>query len=294
MGRVKISSPDSNVTGSAYLEVNTGKSQIILVNGHWNKILNNLGRAPGAGGEEYWKYFLGDRLKPFFDNAKLHFNNFGYQTDPIYIDGSTKWGGDESGSQRKNRGYRYASEHFSEIKEGVGSKKVYLISHSEGCAFAAGVAKYLMEKGVKVGESIMLAADEGDEFSVEGNYPCYQIVAGWLDTYKEPKSLKQKTVFVVDPVVGDHIVKGVDKYGVFIKNGGNMLTVHEIVETNIFDIITQLKNVIPQQMFTKEGTISYFAVPDPNQMWHKINDRYMYNKRIDSFYHNHMKRERKD
>jgi len=40
------------------------------------------------------------------------------------------------------------------------------------------MAKALIERGYKVGESVMLSADEGDEFSVEGNYPCYQITAG--------------------------------------------------------------------------------------------------------------------
>lgn len=295
MGRVRISSPDPDVRGCAYLNVTMGKSLIILVNGHWNKILNKIGAAPKEGKEGYWNYFLSGRVKGFIDIAQSFFGDSDYQSTPRYIDGSTQWGGDENGSERKKRGYQYTLENFKEITQNIGDKNVYIISHSEGCAFAAGVAKCLIEKGVKVGESIMLAADEGDEFNVEGNYPCYQLVAGWLSNYQEPNTLKQKTVFAVDPIVGDHMVKGVDKYGVFIQNGGSWKTVHGgIVSRGAFDLITQLKIVRAMQMFTKDGSIVYYAEPDPNQIWHVINDRYMHNKRIDSFYHNHMKKNRKD
>ena len=296
MGRIRISSPDPDVRGCAYLTVTTGKPLIILVNGHWNRVLNKIGIAPGVGEEGYWNYFLqSGRFKMFIHNAQSFFCDSDYQEKPCYIDGSTLLGGDASGSQRKTKGYKYALENFKKITQNVGNQKVYIISHSEGCAFAAGVAKCLMEKGVKVGESIMLAADEGDEFDVEGNYPCYQLVAGWLSNYQEPNTLKQKTVFAVDPIVRDHMVKGVNKYGVFIQNGGSWKTVHGgIVSRDVFNLITQLKNVRAMQMFTKDGSIVYYAEPDPNQIWHKINDRYMNNKRIDTFYHNHMKKERKD
>lgn len=284
MGRVRISSPDANVSGWAYLTVTTGKPLIILVNGHWNKILNAVKAAPKEGKEGYWKYFLGYNFKTFIKNAQIFFKDTNYQEHPYYMDGSTLFGGDASGSERKVKGYQYALENFKEITQNVGDKKVYIISHSEGCAFAAGVAQFLMEKGVKIGESIMLAADEGDEFSVEGNYPCYQIVAGWLSSYIKRPGFIKKTAFSVDFIVGDHMVRGVDKYGVFIQKGGSWKTVHGgIVGKDIFNIITQLKNVILRQMFNKDGSISYFAEPDPEQIWHKINDSYIHNQRIDSF-----------
>ncbi len=294
MGRVRISSPDPDVRGCAYLTVTTGKPLIILVNGHWNRMLNKIGIAPGVGEKGYWNYFLRHDFETFIRKAQLFFNDTNYQIAPYYIDGSTLFGGDASGSQRKIKGYKYALENFKKITKNLGEKKVYIISHSEGCAFAAGVAKCLMEKGVKVGESIMLAADEGDEFDVEGNYPCYQIVAGWISNYRELGTLKDKTIFAVDPIVGDHMVKGVDKYGVYIQ-GHSMKYVHGgVVDSRIFETFAQLKSVVPRQILNKDGSISYFAEPDPNQIWHKINDRYMNNKRIDAFYHNHMKRERKD
>lgn len=295
MGRVKITSPDANVSGCAYLTVTTGKPLIIFVNGHWNKIMNKINMGSGEGSKGYWNYFLHDEIDMFFNMAKNHFCDSDYQASPYFIDGSTLWGGDASGIQRKAKGYQYALENFKKITQNIGDKKIYLISHSEGCAFAAGVAKYLMEKGVKVGESIMLAADEGDEFNIEGNYPCYQIVAGWVSNYRELNTLKDKTVFAIDPIVGDHMIKGVNKYGVFIQQGGNVQTVHGgIISMSVFKLVTQLKIVRAMQRFTKDGSIIYYADPDPHHIWHKINDRYMHNEKIDSFYHNHMKIERKD
>lgn len=283
MGRVRISSPDANVSGWAYLTVTTGKPLIILVNGHWNKILNKIGAAPKEGKEGYWNYFLEDDLETFIENAKTFFKDTDYQEDPYYIDGSTLYGGDESGGERKIRGYQYALKNFKEITQNIGDKKVYIISHSEGCAFAAGVARYLMEKGVQVGESLMLAADEGDEFSVEGNYPCYQLVLGWPSFYIKRPGFIKRTKFTVDIIVGDHMVRGVDKYGVFIVQKGSWDTVHGgIVSKDIFSIITQLKSVMLRKMFGKDGSIFYLADPDPDQVWYKINETVVHNKRINA------------
>ena len=36
--------------------------RIIYVNGHWNRILNWAGFAPGSGGMDYWNYFSGSFL----------------------------------------------------------------------------------------------------------------------------------------------------------------------------------------------------------------------------------------
>lgn len=130
---------------------------------------------------------------------------------------------------------------------------------------------------------------------MEENYTCYQLVAGWVSNYRELNTLKDKTVFAIDPIVGDHMIKGVNKYGVFIQDGGSVATVHGgIISIGVFGLITQLKTVRAMQMFTKDGSVVYYADPDPLNIWHKINDRYMHNKRVDSYYHRHMKKERKD
>lgn len=287
MGKGIISSPDSNVIGKANVTITDGNPRLLLVNGHWNKMLHKIDGAPGEGGQNYWLFFLGRSLNNFLSTAKQYFGDSNYQSEPIYIDGSTKWGGDENGNQRKNRGYQYAQEHFKEIAKGIGTRKIYIISHSEGGAFAAGIAKYLIEKGIEVGESIMLAADEGDEFTVEGNYHCYQIVGGWLSSYMDIQTRKKKNVFAIDPVVRDNMIKGVDKYGVCIINNAGLFTVHGgIINQNIFNIINQLKTVKVLQAFSSKGKIIYYAEPDNSEIWHKINNTYVHNKRIDSYFDN--------
>lgn len=57
----------------------------------------------------------------------------------------------------------------------MGRNEVYFVSHSEGGAYAAGMADYLYEKGITIGEHIMLSPDEGDEFSVNSAIHSYQL-----------------------------------------------------------------------------------------------------------------------
>jgi hypothetical protein len=262
-------------TPSDYLKVK-GMPKIIFVNGHWNKIANKIGMSPGSGGKEYWKFFTGnlDKYKNSADNY------FGIKSSKksYYIDGSSLWGGSESGSERKIRGYNYSKKHFDEIIEGIGDNKVYLISHSEGGACAAGVAKYLIEKGIKVGESIMLSADEGDEFFVEGNYPAYQIVAGYLTK----DLVTRKNIFNIDPVVMDNMVKGISKYGVYISNCG-FTTVHgDTVDEKIFDLLKRLKTLKIEQAWNSKGKIVY-QTNTKDEDWAMIDEYILHNKKVDLY-----------
>lgn len=86
----------------AYLKL-SGKPKIILVNGHWNRIAHKLGMSPGTGGEGYWKFFTGD-VMGYKNSADKYFGIS--SKEPVFIDGSSLWGGSESGSERKDRGDR--------------------------------------------------------------------------------------------------------------------------------------------------------------------------------------------
>ncbi|WP_261510980.1 hypothetical protein [Chryseobacterium paludis] len=259
---------------SSYLKVK-GKSKIIFVNGHWNRIAYKLGMSPGAGGEQYWVFFTGD-VKKYKNSADAYFNI--KSDEPLFIDGSSLWGGSESGGQRKTRGYDYAKAHFDELKKGLGKEKVFLISHSEGGAHAAGICQYLTEQGIKVGESLMLSTDEGDEFSVEGNYPAYQIVAGYLDE----QWLTKKKMFAIDPVVMDNRVKGVNKYGVFISRG-SFTSVHGItIEDSVFNRVTKLKNTFVTPAWNSKG--ESISITNPlDEDWYRIDDDILQNKKIDLY-----------
>ena len=291
MAIIKVTSPQA--VGSVKLKV-TGKPKLILVNGHWNRLLNLVNMSPGEDGENYWIYFLGDGniLKEFIENAQRYFKDNNYQDKPFYVDGSSLLGGDQSGNDRKIKGYKFAMQHIAAITKGVGNEKFYFISHSEGAAYAAGMAKALIEKGYKVGESVMLSADEGDEFTVEGNYPCYQITAGYIKEEEyllsyispiHPSTIKNpKRQFHIDPVVGDHKIQGVNRYGVYISFNTQFETVHgSTIDIQIFNILKRLKQlkVIPRKLKGK----TVYMIADGNIIWHKIDNTVVVNKNIDIY-----------
>ena len=272
----------------------TGRPKLILVNGHWNRLLHSFNMSPGKDKSEYWDFFLEEQgsLKEFIKTAKEYFNNQNYQEEPFYVDGSSLFGGDQSGNDRKIKGYKFAMQNIAEITKGVGNEKIYFISHSEGAAYAAGMAKALIEKGYKVGESVMLSADEGDEFLVEGNYPCYQITAGYIkeEDYLlsyispiHPSTIKKpKRKFHIDPIVGDHRIQGVNRYGVYISFNTKFETVHgSTIDVQIFNILKRLKKlkVIPQKLKGK----TVYMIADGNIIWHKIDNTVVVNKNIDIY-----------
>jgi len=291
MDIIKITSPQA--VGSVKLKV-TGRPKLILVNGHWNRLLNLVNMSPGKNKSEYWDFFLEEQgsLKEFIKTAKEYFNNQNYQEEPFYVDGTSLFGGDQSGNDRKIKGYKFAMQNIAEITKGVGNEKIYFISHSEGAAYAAGMAKALIEKGYKVGESVMLSADEGDEFTVEGNYPCYQITAGYIKEEEyllsyispiHPSTIKKtKRKFHMDPVVGDHRIHGVNRYGVYISFGTGFDSVHgSTIDTGIFEILKNLKQLKVVSRRIQGKTVHMIA--GKNVIWHKIDNTFVVNKNIDIY-----------
>ena len=291
MAIIKVTSPQA--VGSVKLKV-TGRPKLILVNGHWNRLLNIVNMSPGKDSEEYWNYFLMKEgmLKRFLKTAKTYFGDKNYQEEPYYADGSSLFGGDQSGNDRKRKGYKFAMQHIAEITKGVGNENIYFISHSEGAAYAAGMAKALIEKGYKVGESVMLSADESDEFIVEGNYPCYQITAGYVKEEDvqpfyvtpafPPSTIKIKRKFHIDSVVGDHRIHGVNRYGVYISFGTGFDSVHgSTIDTGIFEILKNLKQLKVVSRRIQGKTVHMIA--GKNVIWHKIDNTFVVNKNIDIY-----------
>lgn len=70
-----------------------------------------------------------------------------------------------------------------------------MVTHSEGSAYGAGVAQYLLDAGYKVTTILHLSSDEGDEFS----------------TPKAPYTLQLS--YEGDWVTGNKTIKNVDKVG---------------------------------------------------------------------------------
>ena len=69
---------------------------------------------------------------------------------------------------------------------------INIVTHSEGAAYGAGIAQYLIDQGIKVQNILHLSADEGDEFS----------------TPLEPYTIQFS--YDKDWVTGNHFINGSD------------------------------------------------------------------------------------
>ncbi|MFC4686314.1 hypothetical protein ACFO4P_05105 [Epilithonimonas pallida] len=274
--------------------------QLILVNGHWDRTLEIFNVAPGGGREYYWDYFLGKSRKKigknFFsvknldilkDNACSYYRietnkNF------FYFDGSSLGGGTSSGDARKQLGKETAKKKFGKLLDTMKRKKYYFISHSEGGAFASGVAEYLVENGIEVGEHITLSCDEADEFEANAKVPTYQLspvyftkdsnvlkeIANVIRFASHSQQIKKYGNYyaVVDWMVGDFHLKNVKKYGIIIiKEGGDWKTIHTcLINPNLFKWVDDLKEA---RIFIGTNT-SQGAVKNKTEFY-KINDTFI-------------------
>ena len=152
-------------------------NRVLFINGHWNRIASFFNLSPGTFGEKYWKFFHERIIKSIrnFLNVKE------YETN-VFIDGSSNFGGDQSGKDRYTNGYQYAKENYNALIKGLEEGETFKIAgHSEGTAFGAGIAAYLIEKGQKVEKILSLSPDEADEYSSPKGPITYQV------HYKEDK-----------------------------------------------------------------------------------------------------------
>jgi RHS repeat-associated protein len=134
--------------------------KIIYVNGYFSRLLNLVGMAPGSAKEGYWKFF-----DPSFIASSRQFMGATNNELNEFIDGSSLWGGDQSGGDRYEIGRQYAIEHYYDLIKGMKEGETFkFVSHSEGGAFAAGMASYLMQRGQTVQSMLYMSPDEADEF----------------------------------------------------------------------------------------------------------------------------------
>lgn len=176
-------SPYAYVANNPVNAIDTDGRRILFVNGYWNSWIGGM-IGSSYSGKKYW----GNR---FTEAAQRFFNDNSYIDERNYIDGSTSFGGDESGGARKKRGYKYAKENYLSLIDGLAKDETFkLVTHSEGGAFGAGIAEYLIEQGHKVETVLHLSTDEGDEFFTPENTTTYQLSYGgdWATGNKEIKS----------------------------------------------------------------------------------------------------------
>ena len=163
--------------------------KILLVNGFWMKGI--LGEMIGSNApkQQYWGRGFANAAQKFFkDNSTI--------TESNYIDGSSKWGGDMSGSDRFDAGYKWASKNIKSLTNDLKEGEAFnIVTHSEEAAYGSGIAKYLIDNHYKVNMILHLSADEGDEFT----------------TPKEPFTIQLS--YFGDWVTGNKIIQNTDLSG---------------------------------------------------------------------------------
>lgn len=144
---------------------------MIYINGYWNRITGFLGLSPSTPAESYWNYF-----SPLFISSSRLFMGAEDEESNQFIDGSSLFGIDQSADDRYMYGYKYAQNHYDElIRELKLSKSFKFISHSEGGAFATGMADYLISQGLFVERVLYLSPREADAITSPGGVFTIQV-----------------------------------------------------------------------------------------------------------------------
>jgi hypothetical protein len=164
---------------------------IIYINGYWNRITGFLGISPGTPDEDYWNHF-----SPLFISASCEFMEVAPDETKLFIDGSSLFGIDQLAGERYQKGLKYALDHLKALKDkSGGSEPIKIISHSEGCAFAAGIADFLLSHNCNVEKMLYLSPREGADFisppgpfSIQAHYS--------NDPVCFPKRIRGVTVFI--------------------------------------------------------------------------------------------------
>lgn len=173
-------SPYVYVANSPIVAFDPDGQKILFVNSHYNGAVGWL-IGSSSGGKKYWDNCFAYEAQTFFgDYSKI--------TDANYIDGSSMFGGDSSGKDREQDGYDYAEKNYNTLIEGLGKDEVFeLVTHSEGGAYGAGIARYLMLRGHKVKTIVHLSTDEADEFDTPFGPDTYQLSysGDWVTGNKE-------------------------------------------------------------------------------------------------------------
>lgn len=232
-----------------YVGVNNNP-KIIFVNGHWNKMfstpLYNFG--PTAGGPSYW---AGDLVS----NSPYYFGvNF---ADIKYVDGSSLVGLDQSGGDRVRLGAEWAQRNYSYLTSNSNNNlDICLVGHSEGGGYAVGIANYLNSRGHRIKEILLLSCDEADEFTVNYDFPTFQLVLSYWKRIVRWGSVRWE--IRVDWMVGNHRLTGTRKYGVVVGNY-DYDTVHGRSKRadSVLWLAPDLKEVSVYSFFNQLGQIYY-------------------------------------
>lgn len=195
---------------------------IIYVCGYWNK---NIPYAGTEWGVNYWGPQLKNKAKNYFKTTK-----------ELFINGAgTKF---SNGKDRLNQGSNFANERLKNTsskfyKEVFNSnRKVMIVSHSMGGAFAEGMLKVLLANSINVQKVLHLSAADTSDFTINLPEKTYQIDITWdpVLMYKNADDFFK--------------IKGI-KYSALVKNPnndkfGHMYTKEEAFVWNWFEDLEKI------------------------------------------------------
>lgn len=206
--------------------------KIIFVNGHYNSVTSSVGLSPEIGFKFYWADDFEAKAKAYF-KENSDFN--------LFVDGTTALGGTENGAKRKQRGYNWAKTNADLLLNHMAENGTFkLVGHSEGAAFAAGIAEYLKnERKKEVDEILYLSPDEGNEFASPVGIHAYQIL------YASYKGGEVGPHYPYDPMVGYYMIKNTTICGAVLRSDLDFSLIHgnTAFESVVFSEISDLKKV---------------------------------------------------
>ncbi|QOG89111.1 hypothetical protein HUE46_03320 [Flavobacterium columnare] len=196
---------------------------IIFVCGYWNK---DMPYAGDQWNEKYWGKSLREVSKKYFKTEIEFFLN---GAGNWHSQGGTRWkNGEKFATDRyKNQKSKFFKEVFKD------KRKIMIVSHSMGGAFAEGMISFLVKKGVKVSKVVHLSPADTSQFSVTLPDKTYQIDITW-DPVLSYKNLDDS-----------QIIRGMKYYGL-IQNPkhdefGHMYTKQETFVWNAFEDLEKIE-----------------------------------------------------
>jgi len=222
------------VANSPISAIDPDGRKILFINGYYQD--NWLGREVIGADKPFEPYWGAG----FAQSAQAFFNDYSAIKPDNFIDASSWIGGDQSGEDRVELGYKYASLHLYAItSDMVAGETFKLVTHSEGAAYGAGIAKYLIEQGYKVETIVHLSADEGDEFVTPSEPMTYQLG------------------YEGDWVTRNHRIKGVDVSGLVANNLSYKLVHGRTKSSDVFKQVEDLATVQTKTVLGKVYNMMY-------------------------------------
>lgn len=248
------------------------KGRIIFVNGYWMPgVIGRFIIKSAYPGKKYW-------LNNFEQEAELFFNLKEQPHIHKYIDASSVIGIDMNGPDRYNKAFKeynytdnvllnqqkenkdvtnaLAYNRFIKLTEGMDKLKhcFYIVTHSEGGAYGAGLARILLDKGWKVEMIIHLSTDEANEFDTPAGPITYQLgftarkhhkAIGWGDWVTSNR----------------HIRKGVSKSGIAYRRLAGIRIHNKSRCGDVFNYIRDLQTVEIKEVVDKNSNTVFEQVP---------------------------------